>query len=68
MVDVVVETMAPAPQELDEAEAIRAEGMRAFTAGRLVSACPYPEATPQHEAWVSGWFDISHAVGQLPDD
>lgn len=68
MTDHAIETIAPEQQELDEEDAIRAEGMRAFTAGRLVSACPYPEATPQHDAWVSGWFDISHAVGQLPDD
>jgi ribosome modulation factor len=65
---------APGPKrwivEPPEAELDRAygDGRRAFAAGHLVSSCPYSDGSPQHDAWVSGWFDLSHAIGCLPDD
>jgi ribosome modulation factor len=55
-------------QHAGEEEAIHSEGACAFAAGRLMSACPYPAGSPQRDAWLSGWFDMSHAMGMLPDD
>jgi ribosome modulation factor len=52
----------------DDQDAAYDEGMRAFTAGLLLSACPYPERSPERDAWESGWFDFAHAVEMLPDD
>ena len=56
-----------APEASDEMPAYN-EGQRAFGGGRLMSSCPYPEGSAERDAWVSGWFDLSHAIGCLQDD
>jgi ribosome modulation factor len=61
-------TLRSETQHAGEEEAIHGEGMSSFAAGRLMSACPYPVSSSQRDAWLSGWFDMSHAMGLLPDD
>lgn len=55
------------PSAVDD-ESAYLEGMRAFSAGALMTSCPYPVGSAKRDVWESGWFDFARAVRMLPDD